>query len=152
MAVDEAPVARLRVQNDGEDLLELILEPYGSDHWLVPGETFVVWTFGSPDGAPWSGTTHGNEPFQVDYRSGSVTVHSNGSHCYVADVEGTEIECGHRRPTTAETAVIPGVAAQAAFSGHPPQRVRFSLRMRARSRRLAARASGWGAVVLRRRR
>ncbi|MFE2534723.1 hypothetical protein [Streptomyces sp. NPDC059371] len=103
MAVDEAPVARLRVRNNGEDLLELVLEPYGSDHWLVPGETFVVWTFGSEEGDPWSGTTHGNEPFQVDYRPGSVTVHFNGSHGYVADVIGTEIECGHRRPTVAGT-------------------------------------------------
>ncbi|GAA5206228.1 hypothetical protein GCM10023323_16760 [Streptomyces thinghirensis] len=152
MAVDEAPVARLRVQNNGEDLLELILEPYGSDHWLVPGETFVVWTFGSPDGDPWSGTTHGNEPFQVDYRCGSVTVHSNGSHCYVADVEGTEIECGHRRPITDETAVMSGAADQAVSSGHPPQRVPFSLRMRARSRRLAATMSGWRALASRRRR
>ncbi len=101
MAVDEAPVARLRVQNNGEELLELILEPYGRDHWLLPVETFVVWTFGSLDGVPWSGTTYGNEPFEVDYRPGSVTVHFNGSHGYVADVYGTEIECGHRRPSNA---------------------------------------------------
>ncbi|MFD7569967.1 hypothetical protein ACFV6U_05455 [Streptomyces sp. NPDC059810] len=98
MAVEEAPVARLRVHNSGEEQLELVLEPYGSDHWLAPGETFVVWTFGSADGRPWSGTTYGNEPFEVDHRPGSVTVHFNGHHGYVSDVEGNEIDCGHRRP------------------------------------------------------
>ncbi|MEV6669509.1 hypothetical protein [Streptomyces sp. NPDC051162] len=101
MAVEGMPVARLRVHNKGEELLELFLEPYGSDHWLSPGETFVVWTFGSADGPPWSGTTHGNEPFEVEYRPGSVTVHFMGHHGYVADVDGNEIECGHQRPTTA---------------------------------------------------
>jgi len=45
----------------------LVLECYGSDHWLLPGETFVVWTVGSFEGGPWPGTTHGNEPFQADY-------------------------------------------------------------------------------------
>ncbi|KQV12039.1 MULTISPECIES: hypothetical protein [unclassified Kitasatospora] len=99
MAVDEAPVARLRVHNDGEELLELVLEPYGSDHWLAPGETFVVWTFGSASDRPWSGTNCGNEPFEVDYRPSSVTVHANGSRGYVTDVGGHEIDCGHRRPT-----------------------------------------------------
>ncbi|MGA5132960.1 hypothetical protein QZH56_33065 [Streptomyces olivoreticuli] len=99
MSVNDAPVARLRVHNRGEELLELVLEPYGSDHWLVPGETFVVWTVGSSDGDRlWSGTTRGNEPFEVDYRPGSVTVHFNGIHGYVSDAEGNEIDCGHRRP------------------------------------------------------
>jgi hypothetical protein len=37
----------------------------------------------------------------VDYRRGSVTVHSNntfGTLGYVTDVGGNEIGCGHRRP------------------------------------------------------
>jgi hypothetical protein len=79
MAVDEAPIARLRVRNAGEELLELTLEPCGSDHWLVPGETFVVWTFGSASGNAWSGTTRGNEPFEVEYGPRSITVHANGA-------------------------------------------------------------------------
>ncbi|MFD4672132.1 hypothetical protein ACFWNN_20535 [Lentzea sp. NPDC058450] len=98
MPADEEPVARLRVCNEGEELLELTLEPYGSDHWLLPGETFVVWTFGFTSGRMWSGTTRGNEPFEVDYGSGAITVHANGSVSYVTDVDGNEIECGHRRP------------------------------------------------------
>ncbi|MGI5504904.1 hypothetical protein [Lentzea sp. CA-135723] len=99
MTVDEEPMARLRVCNDGEEPLELILEPYGSDHWLLPGETFVVWTFGSASGRMWSGTTRGNEPFEVDHGSRSITVHANGSRSYVTDVDGNDIECGHQRPT-----------------------------------------------------
>ena len=39
--VDGGPVARMRVVNRGATMLELILEPYASDHWLRPGETFV---------------------------------------------------------------------------------------------------------------
>ncbi|MGC4981598.1 hypothetical protein ACLQ18_13295 [Streptomyces sp. DT193] len=101
MAAQDGPVARLRVENNGDELLELILECYGSDHWLRPGETFVVWTVGSSEGDPWPGTTHGNEPFEVNYRPGSVTVHFNGRHGYVTDVAGNEIDCGHRRPTAA---------------------------------------------------
>ncbi|MFJ7269542.1 hypothetical protein ACIQV3_23340 [Streptomyces sp. NPDC099050] len=104
MAAQDVPVARLRVGNNGPELLELVLECYGSDHWLRPGETFVVWTVGSPEGEPWPGTTHGNEAFQVDYRPGSVTVHFNGVHGYVTDVAGNEIDCGHRRPADVRTA------------------------------------------------
>ncbi|WP_346164254.1 hypothetical protein [Streptomyces bangladeshensis] len=101
----EPPVARLRVRNDGDDLLELVLEPYGSDHWLLPGETFVVWTIGSPGAErPWSGTTRGNEPFEVDHAPGSVTVHINGSLGYVTDTDGNEIECGRCRPAGTDTA------------------------------------------------
>ncbi|MCK8678999.1 hypothetical protein [Streptomyces lichenis] len=97
----EAPVARLRVGNDTEQPLELVLEPYGSDHWLAPGETSVVWTTGSAHGPnPWSGTTLGNEPFQVSCGPGWVVVHANGSEGWVADEDGDEIDCGHGRPAT----------------------------------------------------
>ncbi|MFI9242857.1 hypothetical protein ACIGXF_09710 [Streptomyces sp. NPDC053086] len=98
-------MGRLRVSNEGEDLLELTLEPYGSDHWLLPGETFIVWTVGSPgEEHLWSGTALGHEPFEVDHRPGSVTVHINSSIGYVTDVHGNEIDCGHRRPTGSGTA------------------------------------------------
>ncbi|MGI5454717.1 hypothetical protein ACQEWB_16370 [Streptomyces sp. CA-249302] len=39
---DGGPEARMRVSNRGTDMLELILEPYGSDHWLRPGEETPV--------------------------------------------------------------------------------------------------------------
>jgi hypothetical protein len=65
---------------------------------MRPGETFVVTTTGSVQGIPFPGTTQANEPFEVDYRSGSVTVHFNGVHAEVADADGTPLDCGHQRP------------------------------------------------------
>ncbi|MFE2330128.1 hypothetical protein ACFXD5_40540 [Streptomyces sp. NPDC059385] len=102
MTAQDAQVARLRVQNNGAEPLELVLEYHGSDHWLRPGETFVVWTVGSSEGDPWPGTKLGNEPFQVDNLPGSVTVHFNGVHGYVTDVAGNEIACRHGRPVESE--------------------------------------------------
>jgi hypothetical protein len=67
VAAQDAPVASLRIENNSDEPLDLVLECYGSDHWLLPGETFVVWTVGSLEGGPWPGTTHGNEPFQAGY-------------------------------------------------------------------------------------
>lgn len=81
-----------------EELLELILEPYGSDHWLLPGETFMVRSVDTGGGRPWSGTAHAYEPFEVEQRPGSVTVHANGNLGYVTDLDGNEIDCAHRRP------------------------------------------------------
>ncbi|CAM5680238.1 hypothetical protein [Streptomyces aurantiogriseus] len=88
MTADETPVPVLRVRNSGEELLELILEPYGSDHWMRPGETFVIWTLGHP----------GDEVFEVEHEPGTVTVHAESLPAYVGDADGNEIECGHNRP------------------------------------------------------
>ncbi|MGY6018432.1 hypothetical protein [Streptomyces spinosirectus] len=88
---DGEPAARLRVTNRGTDMLELILEPYGSDHWLRPGETFVVLTYGFGEG----------DPFEVEHEPATVTVQLDG-HGYVSDLHGNEIECGHGRPEAAE--------------------------------------------------
>ncbi|MFI1353017.1 hypothetical protein ACH4TV_05455 [Streptomyces sp. NPDC020898] len=82
----------MRVHNDSGRRLELILEPYGSDHWLMPGETFVVVTDGSPA-----------EPFQVDCAAGSMTVHVHGGMGWVEDTDGNEVECAHQRPPAAES-------------------------------------------------
>ena len=87
MTADGTPVPVLRVRNTGRELLELTLEPYGSDHWLRPGETFVIWTLGPP-----------GEPFHVDHGPGTITVHAESLPAYVGDTEGNEIDCGHRRP------------------------------------------------------
>ncbi|MFG3263952.1 MULTISPECIES: hypothetical protein [Streptomyces] len=87
MTADGTPVPVLRVHNTGTEPLELTLEPYGSDHWLRPGETFVIWTLGQAD-----------EPFQVDHGPGTATVHAESLPAYVGDAEGNEIECGHGRP------------------------------------------------------
>lgn len=98
MSDQDGPVGRLRISNDSDGLLELVVEPYGRDHWLNPGETFVVWTVGAAEGEPWPGYPGGTDPFEVDYRVGSVTVHVNGRYGYVEDADGREIACGHQRP------------------------------------------------------
>ncbi|MET9131593.1 hypothetical protein [Streptomyces antibioticus] len=82
------PVAALRVTNRGQELLELILEPYGSDHRLRPGETFVIWALTAEDVGL----------FEVDHEPGTVTVWAP-SHAFVGDEDGEEIDCGHRRPS-----------------------------------------------------
>ncbi|MFG3091303.1 hypothetical protein ACGGAI_27135 [Streptomyces antibioticus] len=87
MTATSGPVAGLRVTNRGRDLLELILEPYGSDHWLRPGETFVIWAL----------TVEDVGLFEVDHEPGTVTVWAP-SHAFVGDEDGEEIDCGHRRP------------------------------------------------------
>ncbi len=78
MVDHDGPVARLRVENSSDQLLELVVEPEGNDHWLLPGETFVVTTVGSRDADPWAGNTIDHEPFEVQYYSRSVTVHADG--------------------------------------------------------------------------
>ena len=92
---DGGQAARLRVTNRGTAPLELILEPYGSDHWLRPGETFVVVTYGFGDG----------DPFEVEHEPATVTVQLDG-HGYVTDLNGNEIECAHGRPATGEETTV----------------------------------------------
>ncbi|MFJ6981832.1 MULTISPECIES: hypothetical protein [unclassified Streptomyces] len=82
------PFPVLRVHNRGPHLLELLLEPYGSDHWLRPGVTFVVYTLGPPSGVP----------FEVDHEPGRITVYAESLPAYVGDEAGEEIDCGHDRP------------------------------------------------------
>lgn len=96
-----APRSHLRIQNGDDNLLELVLEPYGRDYWMRPGEVFIITTVGSDQGHPFPGTFHTDEPFEMDYRSGSVTVHFNGVYAQVTDTHGNELECGHQRPDTA---------------------------------------------------
>ncbi|MEN3616203.1 hypothetical protein AAH979_42910 [Plantactinospora sp. ZYX-F-223] len=98
MRSDDLPEARLRVQNHGDELIELVVEPWGRDYWLKPGQGTLVTTVGIAGDAPWPGTTRQDEPFEVDYRHGSVTVHANGVDAYVMDLEGRDIECGYQRP------------------------------------------------------
>ncbi|MFJ4786240.1 hypothetical protein [Streptomyces sp. NPDC088794] len=92
---DDGPVARMRVTNSGTAMLELILEPYGSDHWLRPEETFVVETYGFGDG----------DPFEVVHEPARVTVYLDG-HGDVVDVHGGVIDCGHGRPATGEETTV----------------------------------------------
>ncbi|WP_327381289.1 hypothetical protein [Streptomyces sp. NBC_01207] len=80
------------VSNDGEEALDLMLEPWGDVHGILPNETCVVVTHSLAGDGSWPGTQLGDEPFQVDHRPGSVTVWANG-HCFhLSDRTGKEIE------------------------------------------------------------
>ena len=76
----------------------LIVEPYGRDYWLNPGQTALVTTIGTAGDVAWPGTTRPGEPFEIDYRHGSISVHTNGVEAHVVDRDGRQIECGHQRP------------------------------------------------------
>ncbi|GIF41619.1 hypothetical protein Axi01nite_59300 [Actinoplanes xinjiangensis] len=90
---------RMSVHNGSEELLEVVLEPYGRDYWLQPGESLLVHTAPCDDhGAVWPGTAKGNEPFEVDYHPGLIRVHFNGTHGWVTDLADNELDCGHQRP------------------------------------------------------
>lgn len=90
---------RLPVRNGSDELLEVVLEPFGRDYWLQPGESLLIHTVPHGGGeTTWPGTTSGNEPFEVDYHPGSIHVHFNGTGGWVTDIEGEELACGHQRP------------------------------------------------------
>ncbi|MDI6098761.1 hypothetical protein QLQ12_09135 [Actinoplanes sp. NEAU-A12] len=107
----DEPVARLPISNHSDEVLEVVLEWYGRDYRLMPGESLVVHTVGRSGGGPtWPGTVRGNEPFQVDHCPGSIQVHVNGTDGWVTDLEGNELECGHQRSMTPPPAPGSGTA------------------------------------------
>lgn len=98
--------ARLVVSNDGEDPLDLMLEPWGDVHRILPKEACVVVTHSSTGDGSWPGTQLGDEPFQVGHGPDWVTVWANG-HCFhLSDRNGNEIDpyvyggCPAQNPAT----------------------------------------------------
>jgi hypothetical protein len=107
-------LARLPIHNDGTEPLEVVLEWYGRDYWLRPGETLVVNTVGSAGGeTTWPGSTRPDEPFDVIYHPGLIQVYFNGDDGWVTDVDGNELAWGHQRPASRPQASPPE---------HPPVR------------------------------
>ncbi|MEV7590800.1 hypothetical protein AB0O42_11025 [Streptomyces sp. NPDC089922] len=84
--------ARLVVGNDGEEPLDLMLEPWGDVHRIVPGETCVVVTHTSSESGAWPGTRLGDEPFEVCHGPTWLTVWVNGDCFHLYDRKGDEIE------------------------------------------------------------
>ncbi|MFF2195108.1 hypothetical protein [Streptomyces sp. NPDC058157] len=83
--------ARLVVRNDGGEPLELTVEPWADIHRIPPKETCVVVTHSPAGDAPWSGTSYGDEPFEVEHRPDSLTVWAYG-HCFhLGDRQGNPI-------------------------------------------------------------
>jgi hypothetical protein len=99
--------ARLVVRNDGEKLLELTLEPWADVHRIRPKETCIVITHSPTGDGTWGGTSHGDEPFEVEHRPDAVTVWANGDCFHLSDREGGPIDanaygggCPARNPAT----------------------------------------------------
>ncbi|WP_394426144.1 hypothetical protein [Streptomyces sp. SGAir0957] len=68
----------------------LWVEPWGTDHWMRPGEEFTVVTE--------TGQEH--SPFNVVVHDQGITVWVNsGSDAEVFDRNGAPVRCGHQRPT-----------------------------------------------------
>jgi hypothetical protein len=85
------PRASLRIHNQGAELVEVVVEPWARSYWLQPREAYVVTTIGSELGS-WPGTTHPDEPFEVNYGLEAIVVYCNGIDAYVTDSTGIEIE------------------------------------------------------------
>ncbi|MEU8077800.1 hypothetical protein AB0B31_20380 [Catellatospora citrea] len=81
------PVPML-VQNSGDTLLELILEPFGQDYWLQPGESVVVTSYGRWD----------DRPFEIVHEPACVTVWATSWFATVSFPGGDEVPGGHQRP------------------------------------------------------
>ncbi|MER5486864.1 hypothetical protein ABT024_27165 [Streptomyces sp. NPDC002812] len=81
------PVPML-VINDGTELLELMLEPFGQDYWLRPGEAFVVTSYGE-----WS-----DHPFETIHEPDLITVWATSWFATVSFRNGDEVPGGYQRP------------------------------------------------------
>ncbi|MFJ7158180.1 hypothetical protein ACIQUQ_25035 [Streptomyces sp. NPDC101118] len=87
---------KITVNNDTGAPLTLWVEPLGEDYWLNPGERFTV----SSDTELADPATVA--PFEVTVHAQGVSVFSNVGHLAgVHDASGTEVHCGHQRPTEA---------------------------------------------------
>ncbi|MFJ5924749.1 hypothetical protein ACIQF6_19325 [Kitasatospora sp. NPDC092948] len=87
------------VDNDTENLLCLWLEPWGTDHWMRPGEQFTVVTEGEPE----------ESPFDVVVHDQGISVWVNTADAAeVFDRDGNEVLCGHQRPIEAVRQFLAG--------------------------------------------
>ncbi|MFI6941941.1 hypothetical protein ACIBI4_21935 [Streptomyces sp. NPDC050418] len=88
---------RLPVENGGQHLTSLFVEPYGEDFWMSPGEVFTVIPSVDADV---------EIEFSVIVKPDHVTVwmfHDGDPYNAVLDFkvvgqDGVTLECGHQRP------------------------------------------------------
>ena len=79
------------VVNDGDELLELFLEPSGQDYWLKPKESFMVTSYGDwPD-----------YPFETIHEPGCIVVWVVSCFATVTFRNGNEVPGGYQRPAGA---------------------------------------------------
>ena len=82
-------MSKTSVSNETSDLLCVWIEPWGTDHWLCPGEEFTVVTQDTAVEAPFNLVVHD--------QGISVFVNS-GFDAEVIDRDGNPAPCGHQRP------------------------------------------------------
>ncbi|MDX2818639.1 hypothetical protein PV410_39935 [Streptomyces sp. PA03-5A] len=84
-------MSKISVNNGTDGLLCLFLEPWGTDHWMRPGDNFTVVTHAEPVECPFDVVMHG--------QGISVMVNSGGYYdVVVVDQDGNPAPCGHQRP------------------------------------------------------
>jgi hypothetical protein len=76
----------LLVKNDGGDLLQLWLEPFGQDYWLSAGESVYVTSYGM-----WN-----RLPFEIVHEADCITVWATSWFATVSDMNGDEFPPGRR--------------------------------------------------------
>ncbi|MCI3225409.1 hypothetical protein [Streptomyces sp. NP-1717] len=82
-------MAKTSVSNETDTMLCLWVEPWGTDHWMRPGEEFTVVARVEPE----------ESPFNVVVHSQGITVWVNsGADAEVFDSHGSPVSCGHQRP------------------------------------------------------
>ncbi len=92
MARYVAVVSKTNVSNETERMLCLWVEPWGTDHWMRPGEEFTVVTEAPNEESPFNVVVHGQ----------GITVWVNsGNDAEVFDKDGKLVPCGHQRPSDA---------------------------------------------------
>jgi hypothetical protein len=81
----------MTVSNSGESLLELWLEPFGQDYWLLPGETVTLTSYGR-----WT-----DRPFEIVHEPARLTIWATSFFATVCDGSGAEVPGGRNRPSEA---------------------------------------------------
>ena len=77
------------MSNETGSVLCLWVEPWGTDHWMRPGEEFTVVTETEAEESPFNVVVHGQ----------GITVWVNsGNDAEVFDKNGGQVPCGHQRP------------------------------------------------------
>jgi hypothetical protein len=86
-------MAKLRLENDGDKLLTVYVEPWGRDYWLKPSEAAIIVTEDAADGQPFS---------VINHAQGISVRADSGNWAEVYDASGVVLECGHQRPPQAD--------------------------------------------------
>ncbi|MDX3694639.1 hypothetical protein PV726_30760 [Streptomyces europaeiscabiei] len=82
-------MSKTSVSNETESMLCLWVEPWGTDHWMRPGEKLSVVTESDPE----------ESPFNVVVHAQGITVWVNSANdAEVVDKNGGLVPCGHQRP------------------------------------------------------